>query len=88
MLYRRRMAFIARSGRSLIPAADVRHEGVNASLVRAGTYSLEVGDDVVTGWHSHDLHQVEYAFEGIAEVETATARYLLPPSRPYGSRPV
>ena len=81
MLYRRPMAFIARSGRSLIPAADVRHEGVNASLVRAGTYSLEVGDDVVTGWHSHDLHQVEYAFEGIAEVETATARYLLPPQQ-------
>ena len=39
------------------------------SLVPAGTYHYE-GDDVVTGWHHHDLHQVEYALEGIAEVET------------------
>ena len=29
----------------------------------AGTYAYE-GEDLVTGWHSHDLHQVEYAFEG------------------------
>jgi AraC-like DNA-binding protein len=47
----------------------------------AGTYSAEVGDDVVSGWHSHDFHQVEYAFEGVAEVATASARYLLPPQQ-------
>ena len=47
----------------------------------AGTYCAEVGAEVVTGWHSHDLHQLEYAFEGIAEVETETARYLLPPQQ-------
>lgn len=46
--------------------------------VRAGTFVYE-GDDLVTGWHTHDLHQVEYAFRGIVEVETQTARYLLPP---------
>ncbi|MFB4301832.1 helix-turn-helix transcriptional regulator [Actinomadura sp. NTSP31] len=30
-------------------------------------------------WHSHDLHQLEYAFEGVVMVETAAARYRLPP---------
>ena len=50
------------------------------SLVPAGTYHYE-GDDVVTGWHHHDLHQVEYALEGIAEVETEGGHYLLPPAQ-------
>lgn len=48
---------------------------------QAGTYAVEVGDEIVTGWHSHDLHQLEYAFQGVAHVETATARYLLPPQQ-------
>jgi AraC-like DNA-binding protein len=30
-------------------------------------------------WHSHDLHQLEYAFQGVVMVETAAARYRLPP---------
>ena len=51
-----------------------------ATPVRAGTYRLEVGDEGITGWHSHDRHQLEYAFEGVAQVETETARYLLPPA--------
>jgi AraC-like DNA-binding protein/quercetin dioxygenase-like cupin family protein len=37
------------------------------------------GDRMVTGWHSHDLHQIEYAAGGVVEVETHSARYLLPP---------
>jgi AraC-like DNA-binding protein len=48
--------------------------------VWAGTYRFD-GDDMVTGWHHHDLHQVEYAVAGIAEVETTTTRHLLPPQR-------
>lgn len=76
------MTAAARSGPPLPAAANVRHEGVASSpLVRAGTYAVEVGDEVVTGWHTHDLHQVEYAFDGVAQVETATARYLLPPQQ-------
>ncbi|WP_018506133.1 AraC family transcriptional regulator [Parafrankia discariae] len=62
-------------------SADVRGEAEGRPVIRAGTYTLEVRDDVVTGWHSHDLHQMEYAFEGVVEVETATARYLLPPQQ-------
>ena len=34
-----------------------------------------------TGWHRHPYHQVEYAFAGVAEVETAAGRYLLPPQQ-------
>jgi AraC-like DNA-binding protein/quercetin dioxygenase-like cupin family protein len=48
--------------------------------VRAGTFAFhEPG--VSTGWHSHDLHQIEYAFEGVAEVETATTHHLLTPQQ-------
>ena len=48
--------------------------------VTAGTYVYD-GPDLVTGWHSHDLHQLEYAFAGTIEVETETAHYLLPPQQ-------
>ncbi|HVV31155.1 MAG TPA: helix-turn-helix transcriptional regulator [Mycobacteriales bacterium] len=50
------------------------------SAVRAGAYPYDAAD-VVTRWHMHDLHQIEYAVEGTAQVETATARYLLPPQQ-------
>jgi AraC-like DNA-binding protein len=46
----------------------------------AGTFPYE-GNDLVTTWHSHDLHQIEYALQGVVEVETATAHYLLPPQQ-------
>lgn len=48
--------------------------------VRAGTYAYEA-EDLVTGWHAHDLHQIEYAFQGVVEVETSTAHYFLPPQK-------
>jgi AraC-like DNA-binding protein len=72
MMYLSAVPLTARSANSLIPPA---------TPVRAGTYWTEVGAEVVTGWHSHDRHQLEYAFEGVAEVETETARYLLPPQQ-------
>jgi AraC-like DNA-binding protein/mannose-6-phosphate isomerase-like protein (cupin superfamily) len=81
MMYRSDMPVTARSANSLIPAARVSAEGLIGSPVRAGTYRLEVGEEVVTGWHFHDRHQLEYAFEGVAQVETETARYLLPPQQ-------
>ncbi len=48
--------------------------------VRAGGHHFQ-GDDVVTDWHCHDLHQLIYAFTGTVEVETARARHLLPPQQ-------
>lgn len=46
--------------------------------VAAGSYVHE-GESLVTGWHSHPLHQLEYATGGLVEVETGTGRHLLPP---------
>jgi AraC-like DNA-binding protein len=53
---------------------DIRRGG----SALAGSYLYE-GDRLVTGWHSHEMHQIEYAAGGVVEVETATAHYLLPP---------
>ncbi|WP_436789061.1 AraC family transcriptional regulator [Yinghuangia sp. YIM S10712] len=43
----------------------------------AGTLAYET-ERLVTGWHHHDLHQLKYPLEGMAEVETAEGRYLVP----------
>ncbi|MCV7240195.1 AraC family transcriptional regulator [Mycolicibacterium celeriflavum] len=45
-----------------------------------GSYLYE-GDALITGWHSHDVHQIEYAIGGVVEVETDSAHYLLPPQQ-------
>lgn len=50
------------------------------SPVRAGAWP-EDGDDLVAVWHTHDLHQLLYAFEGVAEVETDGSHHLLPPQQ-------
>src|SRR4029079_11923767 len=64
------------------PAVTVSARSVNFSpssdtTVLAGTYPFEA-DDLVADWHTHELHQVEYARAGVVEVETAAAHYLLP----------
>ena len=50
------------------------------SPVRAGAWP-EDADDLVAPWHTHELHQLLYAFEGVAEVETAGSHHLLPPQQ-------
>ncbi|MCM3882570.1 helix-turn-helix transcriptional regulator [Frankia sp. R82] len=55
---------------------DLRQGG--KGLGGAFTYN---GPPLVTGWHRHDLHQIEYAVSGVIEVETAAAHYLLPPQQ-------
>jgi AraC-like DNA-binding protein/quercetin dioxygenase-like cupin family protein len=50
------------------------------NCVRAGTFAFE-GTELVTNWHAHDLHQIEYAFRGTVEVETGAGHYLLPPQQ-------
>lgn len=64
-----------------VPAKYGFYDVRGGSPARAGTYQFEVGEQVINRWHSHDLHQLEYAFEGVAEVETDAARYLLPPQQ-------
>jgi AraC-like DNA-binding protein/quercetin dioxygenase-like cupin family protein len=88
MIYRVAVTVSARPAKYLPVAAnnDSVPVGVGVvdmrggSRVRAGTFAYD-GGDLVTDWHSHDLHQIEYAFEGIAEVETDGAHYLLPPQQ-------
>jgi quercetin dioxygenase-like cupin family protein len=75
------MAVSARSVKKLSRSAtlgvvDMRRG--HATL--AGSY-VYVGERVVTGWHAHDLDQIEYALRGVAEVETATAHLVLPPQQ-------
>ena len=62
--------------RASIGPVELRRGG----RARAGSYLYE-GHRLVTGWHSHDLHQIQYAIGGVVEVETATAHYLLPPQQ-------
>jgi AraC-like DNA-binding protein len=45
-----------------------------------GSY-LYQGDGLITGWHSHEVHQIEYAIGGVVEVQTDSAHYLLPPQQ-------
>jgi AraC-like DNA-binding protein/quercetin dioxygenase-like cupin family protein len=76
------MAVSAQSASNVPGAARAGRRAVRGtSGVLAGTFPFEVGDETVTGWHFHDLHQLEYAFQGVAQVETETARYLLPPQQ-------
>jgi len=63
----------ARAGPILVPMRE-------GSPVRAGAH-LEEGEDLVTPWHHHDMHQLQYAFSGVVEVESATGRHLLPPQQ-------
>ncbi|HMD92842.1 MAG TPA: helix-turn-helix transcriptional regulator [Trebonia sp.] len=62
-----------------VPARHGHSDVRGRSGALAGSYPFDTGDEVITGWHHHDLHQLEYAFEGVAQVETADAHYLLPP---------
>lgn len=47
---------------------------------RGGTFGYS-GQLATTGWHTHDEHQLEYSLRGAVELETATARHLLPPQQ-------
>ncbi|MCV7321757.1 AraC family transcriptional regulator [Mycolicibacterium confluentis] len=59
-----------------VPHIDLRRGG----RALAGSYLYE-GDKLLTGWHSHDVHQIEYAIGGVVEVQTPAGHYLLPPQQ-------
>jgi AraC-like DNA-binding protein len=44
-----------------------------------GSHSYDGGERLVTGWHFHDVHEIEYACRGLVEVRTEAGHYLLPP---------
>jgi len=68
-----------------VPADSAKNLSSTAGLVDmregtavlAGTFAYD-GPDLVTDWHAHDLHQLEYALKGTIEVETDAAHCLLP----------
>jgi AraC-like DNA-binding protein len=66
------------SGTANLPRqiVELRRGGV----ALGGSYLYE-GDALITGWHSHEVHQIEYAVQGVVEVETDSAHYLLPPQQ-------
>jgi len=71
----------AHSARGLAEPANIGQiELRRGGRALAGSYLYE-GDLLVTGWHRHDVHQIEYAIGGVVEVETASAHYLLPPQQ-------
>ena len=75
------MAVSAQSDKVLsFPAKAEQVDMRSGSRQSAGSYTYE-GDELITTWHAHDLHQLEYAFHGTVEVETATAHFLLPPQQ-------
>jgi AraC-like DNA-binding protein/quercetin dioxygenase-like cupin family protein len=75
------MTVSAPAANDLPSAANVEMVDLRAqSSMTAGTYLYE-GPDLVTHWHCHNLHEVEYAFEGVVEIESAGGHYLLPPQQ-------
>lgn len=44
-----------------------------------GSLVYDGGEQVATGWHFHDVHEIEYACRGMVEVTTEAGHYLLPP---------
>lgn len=62
-------------------SAEPRHIDLRrGGRAPAGSYLYE-GAGLITGWHFHDVHQIEYALHGVVEVETNSAHYLLPPQQ-------
>ncbi|MDH6242766.1 helix-turn-helix transcriptional regulator [Mycobacterium sp. OTB74] len=78
------MTVSALSDRGLTPSAKLPDRPVielrRGGQALAGSYLYE-GSGLITGWHSHEVHQIEYALHGLVEVETDAAHYLLPPQQ-------
>jgi AraC-like DNA-binding protein len=79
------MPTLLQSGAVAVAASAAKDEALPVAMragspVRAGAWP-EDADDLVTMWHTHELHQLLYAFEGVAEVETDGSHHLLPPQQ-------
>ena len=77
------MTVSASSDRVLSDAANLPRRVIElrrGGSALSGSY-LYQGDALITGWHSHEVHQIEYALHGVVEVETDSAHYLLPPQQ-------
>jgi AraC-like DNA-binding protein len=52
---------------------------LGSSRWAGGSHMYDGGEQLVTGWHFHDVHEIEYACRGMVEVKTEVGHYLLPP---------
>lgn len=69
----------ARPANYLAVVAEIGNvELCERAAVQAGAY-VHDGPALSTRWHSHEMHQLEYACHGTVSVETAYARFVLPP---------
>jgi AraC-like DNA-binding protein/quercetin dioxygenase-like cupin family protein len=64
---------------SASPAVDLGLIDLRAGGGATGGSLVYQGERLTTGFHHHDLHQIEYAMQGVVEVETSDGTYLLPP---------
>ncbi len=60
-----------------IATAPFRAFVENNQRASAGAFTQDQFD-IDAPWHHHDMHQLQYAFEGSIEVEDKTRRHLLP----------
>ena len=60
--------------RSAHPTIDLRA----TPTVTAGTFE-HVAEETISAWHQHDIHEIEYAVSGVAELRTPSSHFVLPP---------
>jgi AraC-like DNA-binding protein len=74
------MTVPADSARDQVQAATTGRVDLRGSNRWAGGSAMyDGGERLVTGWHFHDVHEIEYACRGMVEVSTPAGHYLLPP---------
>ena len=61
------------------PSTNLGLIDLRAGGAATGGSLVYEGERLTTGWHRHDLHQIEYAVHGVVEVDTADGTHLLPP---------
>ena len=66
-------------GPSNDPPTHLGFVDLRAGGAATGGSLVYQGDRLTTGFHRHDVHQIEYAVHGVVEVETSDGTYLLPP---------
>lgn len=73
------MTVPADSAKDRVRAATTGRVNLRENARWLGGSHLYDGEELVTGWHFHDVHEIEYACRGVVEVRTAAGHYLLPP---------
>jgi len=73
------MTVPADSAKDQVQTATTGFVNLRENRSWAGGSLMYGGERLVTGWHFHDVHEIEYACRGTVEVSTGAGHYLLPP---------